>query len=78
VPCPTNSAFRRPIPGTGALLGHAGLKAAGYNVRINLPSITDEAFRADVRGMLDGFLKEGAEVAARVEAKVEETLGRKG
>jgi glutamate formiminotransferase / formiminotetrahydrofolate cyclodeaminase len=63
--------------GTGALLGHAGLKAAGYNVRINLPSIKDEAFRTEVRGKLDGFLKEGAEVAARVEAKVEETLSTK-
>jgi formiminotetrahydrofolate cyclodeaminase len=64
--------------GTGALLGHAGLKAAGYNVRINLPSITDETFRAEVRGKLDGLLTEGAEVAARVEAKVEEALGAKG
>jgi formiminotetrahydrofolate cyclodeaminase len=64
--------------GSGALLGHAGLKAAGYNVRINLPSITDEAFREDVRGKLDAFLKEGAEVAARVEAKVEGALGGKG
>jgi glutamate formiminotransferase/formiminotetrahydrofolate cyclodeaminase len=64
--------------GTGALLGHAGLKAAGYNVRINLPSITDEAFRTEVRGKLDGFLAEGAEVAQRVEAKVEELLRAKG
>ncbi|MCG6986811.1 MAG: glutamate formimidoyltransferase [Gemmatimonadetes bacterium] len=64
--------------GSGALLGHAGLKAAGYNVRINLPSITDEAFKADVSGKLDAFLKEGAEVAARVEARVEGALGGKG
>jgi len=64
--------------GTGALMGHAGLKAAAYNVRINLPSITDEAFRTDVRGRLDGFLEEGAQVARRVEAKVEEALSAKG
>jgi glutamate formiminotransferase/formiminotetrahydrofolate cyclodeaminase len=64
--------------GTGVLLGHAGLRAAAYNVRINLPSIADEAFRVDVRGRLDGFLAQAAEVAARVEAKVEEVLGRKG
>ncbi|MCG6956026.1 MAG: glutamate formimidoyltransferase [Gemmatimonadetes bacterium] len=64
--------------GTGALMGHAGLKAAAYNVRINLPSITDEEFRADVREKLDGFLAEGVEVAKRVEAKVEEGLSVKG
>jgi formiminotetrahydrofolate cyclodeaminase len=64
--------------GTGALLGHAGLRAAAYNVRINLPSIADEAFRVDVRGRLDGFLAQAAEVAAAVDAKVEEVLGRKG
>lgn len=61
--------------GTGALLGLAGAKAAGYNVRINLPHIADEAFRVDVKGKLDGYLAEAAEVAGAVEAKVEEALG---
>jgi glutamate formiminotransferase / formiminotetrahydrofolate cyclodeaminase len=64
--------------GTGALLGHAGLKAAAYNVRINLPSITDEGFKEDVRARLSGLLKEGGEVAARVDAKVEALLSAKG
>ena len=60
--------------GTGALLGHAGVKAAGYNVRINLPHIKDEAFRARVQETLDGYLKEAVEVAAAVEEKVEASL----
>jgi glutamate formiminotransferase/formiminotetrahydrofolate cyclodeaminase len=61
--------------GTGALLGLAGAKAAGYNVRINLPHIRDEAFRAEVKGKLDALLAEAAEVAAAVEAVVESKLG---
>ena len=61
--------------GTGALLGLAGAKAAGYNVRINLPHITDEAFRAEVRGKLDGLMADAAKLAAKVEEKVEGALG---
>jgi len=61
--------------GTGALLGLAGAKAAGYNVRINLPHIGDTAFRADVKGRLQALLAEAAETAATVERIVEEALG---
>jgi len=60
--------------GTGALLGLAGAKAAGYNVRINLPHIQDEAFRDEVRAKLDGYLAEAAKLAEEVEAKVEGAL----
>ena len=60
--------------GTGALLGLAGAKAAGYNVRINLPHIEDEAFRAEVKERLDGLLAEAAELAAAVESGVEGVL----
>jgi len=60
--------------GTGALLGHAGAKAAGYNVRINLPHIGDEAFRAEVKGKLDALLVEAAKVAEEVEKTVEGKL----
>lgn len=61
--------------GTGALLGLAGAKAAGYNVRINLPHIKDEAFRAEVKGKLDALLAEAAQGAAAVESAVEGRLG---
>lgn len=60
--------------GTGALMAHAGAKAAAYNVRINLPSIDDEGFRKEVQGKLDGFLGEAATVAAAVEEQVERSL----
>jgi glutamate formiminotransferase/formiminotetrahydrofolate cyclodeaminase len=60
--------------GTGALLGHAGLKAAAYNVRINLPSIEDKAFHSEVRGRLDSLFAKADEYAAAVEAKVEAAL----
>jgi glutamate formiminotransferase/formiminotetrahydrofolate cyclodeaminase len=60
--------------GTGALLGLAGAKAAGYNVRINLPHIADETFRAEVKEKLDGLMAEASADAAAVEARVEEAL----
>ncbi len=61
--------------GTGMHLAHAGLKGAAYNVRINLPNITDETFRSDVRDRLDAFLKEAEEVSVKVEERVEAALG---
>lgn len=60
--------------GTGALLGHAGAKAAGYNVRINLPHIADEALRSELHGRLDALLAEAAEVARAVEEQVDAAL----
>jgi glutamate formiminotransferase/formiminotetrahydrofolate cyclodeaminase len=64
--------------GTGALLGHAGLKAAAYNVRINLPHIQDEDFRSELRARLDGLLSEALDVAAQVEDRVEAVLAGGG
>jgi glutamate formiminotransferase/formiminotetrahydrofolate cyclodeaminase len=60
--------------GTGALMGHAGLRAAAYNVRINLPHIEDEGFRTEMGGKLDALLAEAVEVAAQVEDRVEAAL----
>ncbi len=60
--------------GTGALMAHAGLKAAIYNVRINLANIADEAFSTDVRGKLDGLLRESDEAARAVEKLVAAAL----
>jgi glutamate formiminotransferase/formiminotetrahydrofolate cyclodeaminase len=62
--------------GSGALLAHAGLKSAIYNVRINLPSITDEGFHEEVRTRMESLLGDAADLADRVEAKVEEALDR--
>ena len=60
--------------GTGALMAHAGVQAAAYNVRINLPHIKDEAFKTDTISNLDTMLSESGELAARVAAAVEEAL----
>ena len=64
--------------GSGALMAHAGIKAAIYNVRTNLPNISDEAFDKDVRGKLDGFRQEADEAARAVEKCVEAALGLPG
>ena len=60
--------------GSGALMAHAGLKSAIYNVRINLPNISDEAFDQEVRGKLNGLLKAADEAARAVEGFVEDVL----
>ena len=61
--------------GTGALLAHAGAQAAAYNVRINLPHITDDDFEAEMRETLSGLLQECSELAAAVATEVEQALG---
>lgn len=61
--------------GTGSLLAHAGAQAAAYNVRINLPHITDEDFEDEMRAALSGLLQECGELAAAVAAEVEQALG---
>jgi glutamate formiminotransferase/formiminotetrahydrofolate cyclodeaminase len=60
--------------GSGSLMAHAGLKAAIYNVRINLPSISDESFHEEVQERLDTLLGDAAEAAAQVDASVEASL----
>lgn len=53
--------------GTGALLTHAGLQAALYNVTVNLGTIEDEGFVADVGSRT-------AEIEAEAEAALEEVM----
>jgi glutamate formiminotransferase/formiminotetrahydrofolate cyclodeaminase len=60
--------------GTGALMAHAGLKAAGYNVRINLPNISDEGFGSETRATLAELLDRAEEVAGEVEVLVNRVL----
>jgi formiminotetrahydrofolate cyclodeaminase len=60
--------------GMGALAARAGLVGAGYNVRINLKSISDEAFRKEMREGLHGLLEEGERLAREVEEVMEESL----
>ena len=60
--------------GSGALLAHAGARAAGYNVRINLKEIPDETFCTETGAALEMLLDECDALAAAVEAAVEATL----
>jgi glutamate formiminotransferase/formiminotetrahydrofolate cyclodeaminase len=60
--------------GSGALLAHAGARAAGYNVRINLKEIPDETFCTETSAALEALLGECEALAAAVEAAVEATL----
>jgi formiminotetrahydrofolate cyclodeaminase len=60
--------------GTGALMAHAGVQSAAYNVRINLPHIEDETFKTATISTLDSFLSDSGRLAAEVAAAVEEAL----
>ena len=60
--------------GSGALLAHAGARAAGYNVRINLKEIPDETFCTETGAALEVLLGECDALAAAVEDAVEATL----
>jgi glutamate formiminotransferase/formiminotetrahydrofolate cyclodeaminase len=61
--------------GSGALVALAGLKAAAYNVRINLPNIEDDAFREEMLGRLGSLVEEGEADAVEVERTVSATIG---
>ncbi|MBI2445302.1 cyclodeaminase/cyclohydrolase family protein [Candidatus Micrarchaeota archaeon] len=43
--------------GTGIQMTYAGLQGAGYNVKINLAAIKDEAFKADLKKKAEFFLE---------------------
>ena len=60
--------------GAGALMAHAGLKAAVYNVRANLFRITDEAFGTDLRDRLERLVRQADEAARSVEEFVAAAL----
>jgi glutamate formiminotransferase/formiminotetrahydrofolate cyclodeaminase len=60
--------------GSGALMAHAGLKAAAYNVRINLPNISDAGFRDEIQRRLGGVVEQAGQVLAEVEGTVEAML----
>lgn len=62
--------------GVGALMALAGVQGAIYNVRINLPNITDAAFVKQMRENLDGLLRKAKEVCEAVQQEVERSLGK--
>jgi formiminotetrahydrofolate cyclodeaminase len=60
--------------GVAAQQAFAGVEGALMNVRINLPSIKDEKFVAEVEGEIEGLLIESRELAQRIYANVTKEL----
>ncbi len=61
--------------GVGGLMAAAGVEAAVYNVKINLPSIEDEAFRQSMSETLDELVREAHHYRDELRAYVLEQLG---
>ena len=61
--------------GVGALMALAGVQGAIYNVRINLPNITDEKFVAEMKKNLDTLLQDAKATCEAVQQAVEISLG---
>lgn len=60
--------------GTGALLAHAALRSALYNVDINLGSIDDEATVASLTERRESIAAEADELLAGVESLVQDAI----
>jgi formiminotetrahydrofolate cyclodeaminase len=61
--------------GVAGQLAHTGLEGAVMNVRINLPSIKDEQYIAEMKTTVAELLEEGASIRARIYAYVGENIG---
>lgn len=64
--------------GSAGLLATAAAAAAAWNVRINLPSIRDEALRRSLAERAASRLAEARQAAARIEADVDTRLAERG
>lgn len=60
--------------GVGALMAHAGVRGAIYNVRINLPQVKDKNFVDGIKTQLATLLQEAMKVSEAVEQEVEKAL----
>lgn len=61
--------------GVAALEACTGLEGAAMNVRINLPSIKDTVYAAEIRSSLDAMVDEGTKLKERVCGYVNQNLG---
>ena len=61
--------------GVGALLAYTGLEGSLLNVRINLLSIKDEEYKADIGGKMNTILEEGNKTKDQVLEIVYQRLG---
>jgi len=60
--------------GVAGLMGMAAVEGAGYNVRINLTSLDDAGFVAELKGEVDAVMKEAKGIADEIHALVEAKL----
>ncbi len=60
--------------GVAGLMAMASIEGAGYNVKINLTSISDKTFVKKLTSEADAIIKEGQEIAARIKQRVESKL----
>ena len=60
--------------GSAALLGDAAGKAAAYNVKINLPGVTDETFAADFKARMTEALQQLSINAEKATAILDKAL----
>ncbi|MBN1944321.1 MAG: glutamate formimidoyltransferase [Bradymonadales bacterium] len=60
--------------GLAALMGCAGVEGAVYNVRINLPFLSDPAIRAELEQQLDQVVAEARRLRDQVDVLVLETI----
>ena len=60
--------------GVAALMASAAVEGAGYNVRINLTSIDDKGFAANLQSEVASIRKETEAAAVRVKELVESKL----
>jgi len=60
--------------GVAALMGCAGVEGAVYNVRINLPSIDDEGFCAELGAELDGLVARARQIRDALDTFVRESI----
>ncbi len=60
--------------GVGALMAHAGLRGAAYNVLINLGGIRDDAFAQERRARVTALAAEADRLAREISSLVEKKL----
>ncbi len=61
--------------GVAGLMGRAALEGAGYNVRINIADLTDEAYKSGLRSKVQSLRERGGVLADTIASLVDEKLG---
>lgn len=60
--------------GVAAITAHAAAKGAFYNIKINMPGITDETFVEEVSTKAERLVEKIGSICSEVEAALKEVL----